>query len=368
MSLDNIPRACNAVEISSKLLSESTEQELSNVLTSHRERFGGTAGPGCLKSGSPQRPMSEIIDAISREDRGVDLMTPYIEGDSEKKEKEKEKEATPVTFYQKLLSQKNAPLYLTLSEPYITHGYRPRLTVLGCLRSLFTIHNETFNIWSHLLGSLYMYYLTKNRWKSSATAHAGLRRLPPLLVGTTGTILFGTSAFAHTMCCHGKRTCSTCFAVDKSLIAFFLCGCALSSSLVMFRRPTQMLTRNIFMSVAMSTSTVGALQISDLFGESSKTFKVIILSALAATGLIPPLIEFAITRRSDVRHLIATRASLACILSIVGATCYTKYFPEKYWPDKFNYIGSSHGIMHVLVLCSAHVAFHGFSDAAKMLL
>ena len=293
MSLDNIPRACNAVEISSKLLSESTEQELSNVLTSHRERFGGTAGLGCLKSGSPQPPMSDIIDSLSREDRGDGLMT----------EKEKEKEATRVTFYQKLLSQKNAPSYLTLSEPYITHGYRPTLTVLGCLRSLFTIHNETFNIWSHLLGSLYMYYLTKNRWRSSATAHAGLRRLPPLLVGTTGTILFGTSAFAHTMCCHGKRTCSTCFAVDKSLIAFFLCGCALSSSLVIFRRPTQMLTRNIFMSVAMTTSTVGALQISDLFGESSKTFKVIILSALAATGLIPPMIEFAITRRPNVVHL-----------------------------------------------------------------
>ena len=65
MSLDNIPRACNAVEISSKLLSESTEQELSNVLTSHRERFGGTAGLGCLKSGSPQPPMSDIIDSLS---------------------------------------------------------------------------------------------------------------------------------------------------------------------------------------------------------------------------------------------------------------------------------------------------------------
>ena len=70
-SLDNVPRACNAVEISFvKLLSEPTEQELSNVLTSHRKRFGGI----------PTAPLSDIIDAFSR-DGGDDSMTPYIEGE-----------------------------------------------------------------------------------------------------------------------------------------------------------------------------------------------------------------------------------------------------------------------------------------------
>ena len=31
-------------------------------------------------------------------------------------------------------------------------GYRNRLNFLDCLRSLFLLHNETINIWSHLLG------------------------------------------------------------------------------------------------------------------------------------------------------------------------------------------------------------------------
>merc|ERR550517_941540 len=40
-------------------------------------------------------------------------------------------------------------------SPAILTGYRPALTYLACLRSLLRIHNETVNIWSHLLGSIF---------------------------------------------------------------------------------------------------------------------------------------------------------------------------------------------------------------------
>jgi hypothetical protein len=69
--LDNVPRACNAVEVSFlKLLSEPTEKELSNVLTSHRKRFGGMS----------TAPLSDIIDAFAREG-GDYSMTPAMEGE-----------------------------------------------------------------------------------------------------------------------------------------------------------------------------------------------------------------------------------------------------------------------------------------------
>ena len=35
---------------------------------------------------------------------------------------------------------------------YLFSGYRNRLNFLDCMRSLFLLHNETINIWSHLLG------------------------------------------------------------------------------------------------------------------------------------------------------------------------------------------------------------------------
>ena len=43
---------------------------------------------------------------------------------------------------------------------YIKNGYRINCDSLWkCLKSLFVIHNESINIWSHLLGSVFMFFL-----------------------------------------------------------------------------------------------------------------------------------------------------------------------------------------------------------------
>ena len=41
------------------------------------------------------------------------------------------------------------------SNPFIHTGYRDKITYLGCLKSLLVLHNETINIWTHLLGFLF---------------------------------------------------------------------------------------------------------------------------------------------------------------------------------------------------------------------
>ena len=285
-----------------------------------------------------------------------------------------QQEPTPVSSYtsKDLLTRTQAPPYLTIPEPYINQGFRPRLTLIGCIRSLFQLHNETLNIWTHLVGSIYMAMLTKRRYYSARTAHTGLRRIPPLLVGSTATVLFAASAVAHCLCCHGKHTCKCCFAIDKSMISYFLLGCAVSSSLVFFRLPTQSLTRNMFITAATCSSTYSALQISGFVGEgdgeTSKMFKVLVLASQAITGLVPPIMELIITRRRDVKTMIVQRASLASGLSIIGASFYASYYPEKAYPNVFDYFGSSHTLMHCFVVASAHVAFHGFSDVVDLVL
>ena len=51
----------------------------------------------------------------------------------------------------RLGSFNSLPDYLRDNE-YITHWYRTDKSVLSCVRSLFGLHNETGNIWTHLLG------------------------------------------------------------------------------------------------------------------------------------------------------------------------------------------------------------------------
>ena len=42
---------------------------------------------------------------------------------------------------------------------FITSGYRPCLNWSSCIRSILIIHNETINIWTHLLGFCYFFWL-----------------------------------------------------------------------------------------------------------------------------------------------------------------------------------------------------------------
>lgn len=52
-----------------------------------------------------------------------------------------------------------APEYLKDNE-YIKHGYRINFnSARKVVKSLFMLHNESVNIWSHLLGSLFVIVL-----------------------------------------------------------------------------------------------------------------------------------------------------------------------------------------------------------------
>ncbi|KAK9688039.1 hemolysin-III related [Popillia japonica] len=54
-----------------------------------------------------------------------------------------------------LLHWKDMPKHLQFN-PYIFTGYRPMLSVWGCLNSLFYLHNETINILTHAIPIIYI--------------------------------------------------------------------------------------------------------------------------------------------------------------------------------------------------------------------
>jgi len=58
-----------------------------------------------------------------------------------------------------LLKYHECPEWLQDNQ-YITSGYRSELSVSTCCKSLFHIHNETINIWTHLLAFLGFFILS----------------------------------------------------------------------------------------------------------------------------------------------------------------------------------------------------------------
>ena len=62
---------------------------------------------------------------------------------------------------QPLLKYDECPEYLK-SNPYIRTGYRSTQSWHQCLRSVLSLHNETLNIWTHLLG--FFFFLSLLLW------------------------------------------------------------------------------------------------------------------------------------------------------------------------------------------------------------
>ena len=70
-----------------------------------------------------------------------------------------EKPVVPETFQRMISLLQAADVTHSMRSPFITSGYRPALSLTSCAKSILALHNETINIWTHLLGFCYFFWL-----------------------------------------------------------------------------------------------------------------------------------------------------------------------------------------------------------------
>ena len=58
---------------------------------------------------------------------------------------------TPLVWHDFLRYKEIAPM---CSRSLLLTGYRPETSIWGCIKSCFYLHNESINIWTHLLGAM----------------------------------------------------------------------------------------------------------------------------------------------------------------------------------------------------------------------
>lgn len=103
----------------------------------------------------------------------------------------------------KVVDLAKAPSWMR-HDPLITRAYRKQQdSFRGCLESLWYIHNESVNIWSHLSAGLF--FLAMTIWATFPALHGGysfkevdLRAVQTYLIGATICCMFsvGTPPFA----------------------------------------------------------------------------------------------------------------------------------------------------------------------------
>ncbi|KAK4113184.1 HlyIII-domain-containing protein [Canariomyces notabilis] len=289
---------------------------------------------------------------------------PQIEGS------QRDSPITPTTASsdKRLLSNKEVPAWY--SEPLIYTGYRPiNYSVEFCFRSLAYLHNETVNIFSHLIPALVALILVgiipwyfNNHFPEASWQD----RIVFQLYLATSVICFTISALYHTLLCHSERYRDLWVRYDYTAILFQILGSFISGIYIGFYcEPT---LQRLYWSMIAALSLLSAFIVLNPKFQSRK-WRPVRVCSFVATGFsaFAPIIHAAIIFPY---HQLDQQAGLRYyyiegVLVLIGTFHYMSHFPEAWKPGKFDIWGASHQVFHIFVVLSAVVHFCGIMSAFR---
>jgi len=251
---------------------------------------------------------------------------------------------------------------------YIRRGYRPESrSMRACFASWFYLHNETVNIFSHLIPSLV--FLSAEGWifKYFDNGYSQARLLDRIVFAVfllTAFICLGLSATYHTFMNHSPGVSHLLLRVDFIGIVILTCGDFVSGIYVGFYcEPT---LQRVYWAMIISLCTCCiVIVVSPRFqGKKYRTFRVIAFVGTALSAVAPIVHGCALFGFSQMMKQSGLPYYLAeGVLLGLGAMFYTTCIPEASKPGRYDILGSSHQLFHILVVMATVVQLIGIMQA-----
>ncbi|KAF9095838.1 hypothetical protein BGX29_008862 [Mortierella sp. GBA35] len=242
------------------------------------------------------------------------------------------------------------------SNPYILTGYRFLSSKRQCLRSIFRLHNETCNIWTHMLGMVGLIALALHI--HTTVLHTGTLydHAVFLFFFIAASECLISSTLYHTFLCHSRLTVMRCAATfDYIGIGVLITASVMATLHYGFFCDTT--ERWLFLSFSLGMGIVGCIIpfYSKFDLPSFRYFRIFIFLGMACSGIIPlTYIGFQKGWLNTWRFMEPFCKSGVAYLT--GLVFYGHRFPEKQFPGWFDRWGHSHQLWHVAVV--AGIYFH----------
>ncbi|EDW85038.1 uncharacterized protein Dwil_GK14433, isoform A [Drosophila willistoni] len=265
----------------------------------------------------------------------------------------------------KVCHYKNLPKWLQDND-FLHRGHRPPLpSFRACFKSIFRLHTETGNIWTHLLGCIAfigvgLYFVSRPSIEIQAQEK--------IVFGAffMGAIIcLGFSFAFHTLSCHSVEIGRLFSKLDYCGIALLIMGSFVPWLYYGFYCHFQ--PKVIYLSVVCVLGVLSiVVSLWDKFSEPGlRPLRAGVFMSFGLSGVIPAvhysIMEgwFSQISRASLGWLI-----LMGLLYITGALLYALRVPERWFPGKFDIWFQSHQLFHVLVIAAAFVHYHGITEMA----
>ncbi|KAG5465874.1 hypothetical protein CUR178_00589 [Leishmania enriettii] len=246
-------------------------------------------------------------------------------------------------------------------NPHIRGGYRAFYTAKMCFESLLGWHNETINVYSHLLTFVAFLVFTMLLY---TTVLSKAITAPSL---NSSKLIYGIFCFGCLLCMlnsslyhlfNGHCSCRVMTAMgrlDFIGITALIVSSFLPPLYVIFH--CNPVARAVYMASILLLGTAGIVgPWTDLFHEHVWV-RLSVFLGLGFSGLVPALHSLTIVPLNSASISIVLGISLMVLLYCSGVAFYVTQFPESCYPGCFDCWLSSHQLWHLFVSMAALVHY-----------
>lgn len=227
----------------------------------------------------------------------------------------------------------NIPLW-TINKHILT-GYRSQANRLNCLISIFNIHNETINIWTHMMSLIYFVYILIINYNNKIIIK---------LYEIVSIICFAMSTCYHTYMPISHKNYLLLLKLDLFSIILNI----VTSNILIFYYWFWCYERirNIYMFFSGLYLGIGIIILLKI--DIIKNYNSILAYySIYNVGIIISYIHIYNLTDGDVDKIIKYNFTDPMKYFLVGFIIYTTKIPERLFPRNFDIIGNSHQLWHV---------------------
>jgi adiponectin receptor len=237
-------------------------------------------------------------------------------------------------------------------HPFILTGYRIHHNLQECITSIFKLHNETFNIWSHMIACLsfviiFILIITDTELKSRNSNGV------IFLYIFSSITCFVCSSVYHTYNCHSMEVAHCVFKIDLFGILFQLLAGTICSQHFMFYESDMVRKTYIGLFVGLCILTLIIVNVDFFKHEKANIIRIILISSLFCIAFGSCIHWTAIARIDEVTAL-TPYLLLGYAFMFLGFIFYFSKFPECVFQYRFvDLYLQSHTIWHLCVFACA---------------